>query len=257
MSDEVPTEHPRAVSLRLRERLVAGIDAGLTSQHGLIAHGRGEAIDYLLGEQTIESAATAAKTGVAAMLLADNPVISVNGNVAALAPEATVELANALDAPLEVNLFHRSDERVDAIAQHLRDHGASTVFGLGADATIPGLSHDRGQVHEEGIFSADVVLVPLEDGDRAEALGAMDKTEIVIDLNPLSRSTQTASIPICDNLVRALPLMTEAVTELETASEDDLRAMVDVFDADATLADALEAIRSGDFAGLSTDLERM
>src|SRR5438874_1799998 len=50
MSD-IPNTHPRAASLRLRERLVEGLHAGIVTETGLIAHGRGEAIDYLLGER--------------------------------------------------------------------------------------------------------------------------------------------------------------------------------------------------------------
>lgn len=246
MSDDVPDDHPRAASLRARERLVEGVAAGITSQHGLIAHGRGEALDYLIGEETIPSAADAARAAAAALVLADHPVISVNGNVAALAPDETVALADALDAPIEVNLFHRTEERVTAIADHLRAHGASTIYGAGPDARIPGLAHDRAKVHEAGIYSADVVLVPLEDGDRAEALGAMGKTEVVVDLNPLSRSSQTASIPICDNVLRALPAITEAVGELRGRPTSETEAVRDAFDADAAREAAVEAIRTGD-----------
>jgi Uncharacterized protein conserved in archaea len=47
--DEVPESHPRRDPLRARERLAAGVENGLTSRHGLVAHGRGEAFDYLLG----------------------------------------------------------------------------------------------------------------------------------------------------------------------------------------------------------------
>lgn len=250
MSDDVPSDHPRATSLRTRERLVDGVAAGLTSQHGLIAHGRGEALDYLLGERTIESAAAAEEAAAAALLIADHPVISVNGNVAALVPEATVELADAVDAPLEVNLFHRTERRVEAIAQHLRDHGASRVLGTGADATIPGLSHDRARVHEDGIYRADVVLVPLEDGDRAAALGDMGKTEIVIDLNPLSRSSQTAAIPICDNVLRAVPAITAAVKRLRDRPAAELSALVEAFDPEVARTAAIEAIRGGDLGEL-------
>ncbi|MGB1233122.1 MAG: phosphopantothenate/pantothenate synthetase family protein, partial [Poseidonia sp.] len=48
----------------------------------------------------------------------------------------------------------------------------------------------RAACHREGILESDVILVPLEDGDRCNALVAMGKTVIVIDLNPLSRSAQ-------------------------------------------------------------------
>src|SRR3990172_4191571 len=44
--------HPRYLSLKYREQLVQGVKMGITSTAGLIAHGRGEAFDYLLGEKT-------------------------------------------------------------------------------------------------------------------------------------------------------------------------------------------------------------
>ncbi|MFW6449108.1 MAG: 4-phosphopantoate--beta-alanine ligase [Halobacteriota archaeon] len=247
---EVPPSHPRADSLRARARLVEGVEAGLTSRHGLIAHGRGEAFDYLLGEETIPSAREAARVGAAVMLLADRPVVSVNGNLAALAPAATVELAAAVDARLEVNLFHRSDTRVRAIAGHLREHGADDVLGTGAEARIPDLAHDRATVHEDGIYDADVVLIPLEDGDRAEALDAMGKTEVVIDLNPLSRSARTADVPIIDNVLRALPAMTAAARELADEPRSSLQGLVEGFDADRARGEAERRIRGGDLAGV-------
>ena len=49
---DVPKTHPRYLSLTLRDRIVEGVEQGITSIHGLIAHGRGEAFDYLIGETT-------------------------------------------------------------------------------------------------------------------------------------------------------------------------------------------------------------
>ncbi|AFK18361.1 phosphopantothenate/pantothenate synthetase [Haloferax mediterranei ATCC 33500] len=246
MSDiEIPESHPRYQSLLTRHRIEAGVEKGITSRQGLIAQGRGEAFDYLLGEQTIPSADEAARAAAAHLLLAEHPVISVNGNVAALCPEETVELANAADADIEVNLFNRTDERMQAIVDHLREHGADEVKGLTADGRIPGINHERAKVDADGIGSADVVVVPLEDGDRAEALGEMEKVEIVVDLNPMSRSAQVASVPIVDNIIRAVPNMTEHVRELQDATREELEAIVGDFDADEALDAAEQAIRSG------------
>ena len=36
---DVPPTHPRYLSLLTRERIVAGVERGVTSLHGLIAHG--------------------------------------------------------------------------------------------------------------------------------------------------------------------------------------------------------------------------
>jgi 4-phosphopantoate--beta-alanine ligase len=245
MDEEVPESHPRAESLRTRHRIEAGVDEGITSRQGLIAQGRGEAFDYLLGEETIPSADAAARAAAAHLLLADHPVLSVNGNVAALAPEETVTLAETVDAAVEVNLFNRTDERMRAIADHLRDHGATDVRGLEGDGRIPGLDHERATVDADGIGSADVVVVPLEDGDRAAALAEMGKTEIVVDLNPLSRSARAAAVPIVDNLVRALPRVTDHAETLAGADESRLRGIVAEFDAEAALAAAERRIREG------------
>ncbi|PSP93622.1 phosphopantothenate/pantothenate synthetase [Halobacteriales archaeon QS_4_62_28] len=242
---EIPETHPRYESLLTRHRIEAGIETGITSKQGLIAQGRGEAFDYLLGEQTIESASAAGRAAAAHLLLADHAVLSINGNVATLVPGEMVELAEATDAELEVNLFNRTDERMEAIADHLREHGATEVKGLAADGTIPGLDHERAKVDADGIGAADVVLVPLEDGDRAEALAEMGTTELVVDLNPLSRSAQTATVPIVDNVIRAVPAMTEHASELRGDPEAQ-QAAIEAFDPEAALAAAEEAIRSGD-----------
>ncbi|PSQ01977.1 phosphopantothenate/pantothenate synthetase [Halobacteriales archaeon QS_5_70_17] len=246
MSDiEVPESHPRYQSLLTRHRIEEGVEKGITSAQGLIAEGRGEAFDYLLGERTLSSADGAERAAAAHLLLARRPVISVNGNVAALVPGEVVALAEATGADLEVNLFNRTDERVRAIAEHLREHGATGVKGLTADARIPGIDHERAKVDGDGIYDADVVLVPLEDGDRAEALGEMGKTEIVIDLNPLSRSPRTAAVPVIDNVIRAVPNVAAHARDLRDADGADLRAIVEEFDSEAALADAERAIRDG------------
>ena len=244
---EIPDDHPRYASLVTRHRIEAGVERGVTSKQGLIAQGRGEAFDYLLGERTIPSADDAARAAAATLLLAEHPVISVNGNVAALAPGETVELAAAVDADLEVNLFNHTDERARRIADHLREHGADEVKGLAGDGEIPGLDHARGVVDADGIEAADVVVVPLEDGDRAAALDAMGKTEIVVDLNPGSRSPQTADVPIIDNLLRAVPNVTAHARDLADATPAELARIVSSFDPVDALDAAEETIRGGSF----------
>lgn len=242
---EIPEDHPRYQDLVSRHRIEAGVEKGITHLQGMHAEGRGSAFDYLLGEETIDSADGAERAAAARLLLADQPVLSVNGNVAALVPEEIVALADAVDAELEVNLFNRTEKRIQAIAEHLRDHGATEVKGLTANALIPGLDHERAKVDEDGIYTADVVLVPLEDGDRAEALDAMGKDEIVIDLNPLSRSPQVADIPIVDNVLRAIPNITAHARTLQSESDERLWSIVEAFDAEAALDDAERQIRGG------------
>jgi 4-phosphopantoate--beta-alanine ligase len=239
---EIPKDHPRYESLITREKIVEGVDIGITSKQGLVAQGRGEAFDYLIGERTIESAAIAQRAAVAHLLLAENPIISVNGNTAALVPDLMVSLADVSGARLEVNLFHRSDARVHRISEHLKAHGAGVVLGGKGDKRLD-LSHDRAIVDEEGIFNADVVLVPLEDGDRCQRLVEMGKTVIAIDLNPLSRTSLTATVSIIDNVTRALGNMVQFTKDMKGKSRDSLHAIIDAYDNDRVISDALYSMQ--------------
>jgi 4-phosphopantoate--beta-alanine ligase len=221
-----------------------GVKRGFTSTQGLIAQGRGEAFDYLLGEKTTPSAKKATRAAAAMLLLAERPALSVNGNVAALVPQEMVELAKALKAPLEVNLFHRTEERVGKIAEMLRSMGAEEVLGERPDATVPGLDHARAKATRGGIYDADVVLIPLEDGDRCEALVKMGKKVIAIDLNPLSRTSRMASVSIVDNIVRAVPNLTSDVKELSRLPREDLLNILEDYDNNKILRQAVEEIRA-------------
>jgi len=204
----IPPGHPRYRSLVARELLAEGVRQGIVSFEGLAAHGRGEAFDYFLGERTTESALLAERTAAAMLLAARHPVISVNGNTAALAAPEIALLQKACRAIVEVNLFHRTEKRVNLIEEHLRQAGVD-VFSGTAERLLP-LVHDRAWCRREGMFSADVVMVPLEDGDRCGAFVGMGKTVIAIDLNPLSRTARTATLTIVDELTRALPNITQA-----------------------------------------------
>ncbi|UCC93891.1 MAG: phosphopantothenate/pantothenate synthetase [Thermoplasmata archaeon] len=251
---DIPPSHPRYASLKARERLVAGVRAGITSEAGLIAHGRGEAFDYLLGEETVEEAREAATVAAAMLLLADRPVMSVNGNVAALAVDQVVELQERVHElrvsrgakepafPIEVNLFHRTEDRVKAITKVLRDAGAVGVLGEQPNMKVPGLDHARALCSKSGVGSADVVLIPLEDGDRAEALRAWDRYVIAIDLNPLARTSRAAHVTLVDELTRALPAIKTAAEGLEHRSHRALATMIKEWDNGAMLSRTLERI---------------
>jgi len=221
----IPPDHPRHRSLVTRERLAECARRGVVALEGLTAHGRGEAFDYLIGEKTLKSALAAEKTAAAILLAADRPVISVNGNTAALAAREVAELQEATGALVEVNLFHRTEERVRMIEDLLRTAGC-TVFSGPAEQLLP-LSHDRAWCRREGMFAADVVLVPLEDGDRCEALAGMGKKVIAIDLNPLSRTARAATLTIVDEVTRALPGITRACGSLSGEERELLIATAD------------------------------
>jgi 4-phosphopantoate---beta-alanine ligase len=232
--------HPRYASLRTRARLASLSREGLVVPEGLIAHGRGEAFDYLLGERTGPSARRAERVAASWLRTARRPVLSVNGNVAALAPDRVARVAAALPSlSVEVNLFHRTPGRAEAVARVLRSAGVEHVLGVRPTARIPGLPSDRARVDRDGIGAADVCVVPLEDGDRAEALRRLRKRVISIDLNPLSRTSRVADLPIVDELTRALDHIAE---DLESARGRAPPGRFAPFDRQAALEAALRTM---------------
>ncbi|MCS7119181.1 MAG: 4-phosphopantoate--beta-alanine ligase [Archaeoglobaceae archaeon] len=236
----IPRDHPRYESLVTREKLVEGVKMGITTLQGLIAHGRGEAFDYILGEKTKDFALKAEKTAVAMMLLAKHPVISVNGNTAILVPDKIKELAEILNAKIEINVFHYSKERVAKIAEFLSNFGIDALCA--GDSELEGLSSARRIVDSRGILIADVVLVPLEDGDRCEILKKNGKKVIAIDLNPLSRTARMADVTIVDNIIRAIPKMIELAKEMMNMSQGEIEEIIRTYDNKKILSEAIDGI---------------
>ena len=228
----IPKSHPRAKSLLIREKLVYGFDKGLVAKEGLLAQGRGEAFDYLLGEKSGRAAKGAIKAAAAQLLLAENPVISVNGNIAALCPKEIVRLAKQVKAKLEVNLFYTSTKRKRAIVNMLKNSGAKEILGTDPSHStkLSGIDSNRRIVDKNGIFSGDVIVVPLEDGDRTKALRKAGKIVITFDLNPLSRTAKTANITIVDNVTRAVELLIIECKKLSKRNEKGLKKILQNFD---------------------------
>ncbi|MEI6221942.1 MAG: phosphopantothenate/pantothenate synthetase [bacterium] len=240
---DIPENHPRYNSLLLRHKLEEGVNQGLVTPTGMVAHGRGEAFDYLLGEATPPATQAAIEAACALLLLAKHPVLSLNGNTTVLVPEEMIALGNAIPAKLEVNVFYgRTEERERKLAKYLEQFGAKNVLGVNPDGKIPLLESARGNVSKEGISAADVVLVALEDGDRTEALIKMGKKVIAIDLNPLSRTPQMATVAIVDNITRCVPLLTKTVETMRSWSRERLQDVAEGFDNTAYLRAILEHI---------------
>ncbi|MFQ5782379.1 MAG: 4-phosphopantoate--beta-alanine ligase [Nitrosopumilus sp.] len=242
----IPKSHPRAKSLLIRERLVEGFDKGLVAKEGLLAQGRGESFDYLLGEKTGKTAKQAIKVAAAQLLLAETPVISVNGNIAALCPKQIVYLSKQIKAKLEVNLFYSNEKRKQAIIKTLKKSGAREILGTNStnSTKLSGIDSARRIVDKNGIFAADVVVVPLEDGDRTLALRKAGKTVITFDLNPLSRTSQTASITIVDNVTRALDLLIDESKKLSKKNIKTLQKIVSNFDNKKNLSENIIEIKN-------------
>lgn len=240
MRTRIPRSHPRYHSLVTRERMRDALRRGLIHETGLIAHGRGEAFDYLLGEATPAPARKAIRAAASALLAAKRPVVCGNGNAIALAAPGLVAVAKAARARLEVNLFHRDERRVRRLVRELEVVGARDVLGPDPDARIPGLESDRAKSHSEGTFGADVVVVPLEDGDRCLALKRMGKFVIAIDLNPLSRTARAADITVVDEVQRALLLLARELRAQKRRARSPRRP---AFDNGANLAASLAVMR--------------
>lgn len=233
---EVPLSHPRYNSLMGRKLLTEAAADGLLADSALIAHGRGEAYDYLLGEATCESARAAITQSAILMKDAKRCVISVNGNAVALAAADLIRCAAVLQCPIEINIYYRTPERMTALSSRLdrvkkevRENSAPNgwvgdwqtavsdvkILGINPDSRIPNLDGPRANCCSEGILNADVIFVPLEDGDRCEALMKMGKKMIVVDLNPLSRTARRATVTIVDELMRMAPILLSDLVNVE------------------------------------------
>lgn len=241
---DVPKSHPRYLSLKTRERIVSGVTSGITSMHGLIAQGRGEAFDYLIGEKTNDFAERAIDCALAMMLLAKRPVISVNGNVAALVPNEIVKLSKETGALIEINIFHTSKKREDAIKKAMNKAGAGKILMPSKDYKIKYIDHNRKFVNKDGIYKADVVFVPLEDGDRCAALVKNKKKVITVDLNPMSRTSQSATVTIVDNITRCLDLMNIKVKEFKRTDKEKLKRIISRYNNSMILRRAKRRIKS-------------
>jgi 4-phosphopantoate--beta-alanine ligase len=244
----VPKNHPRYFSLVIREKLVEGFKNGLVAHEGLIAHGRGESFDYLLGEKTTEPALKSINAASAMFILANFPVLSVNGNTAALCAREICELNYLLEkSGVEVNLFYRTKKREELIEKELKKCGLKTILGVGNDnpGEIPELESNRRKVDPQGILIADLVFVPLEDGDRTIALKKMNKKVITVDLNPLSRTSVTADISIVDNVVRAVPQLIKCVEyHKKNSTKKELQEIVSSYKNEEVLREGLDIMRS-------------
>ena len=248
---EIPDSHPRKSSLMSRQRMVEASRRGLLAESAMIAHGRGEAFDYLLGERTSDSASLAIREAAARLLEADSPIISMNGNSTVLAGAEAIKIAAILGCPVEVNIYYRTESRVESLISELesmkellvRESSDSTresiveveILGAEADGRIQGLEGPRALCSARGIERADVVLVPLEDGDRCEALTSLGKQVIAVDLNPLSRTSRKATVTIVDEVSRAFRRLVSELYENPKSTD---------WDNDSSLVEALEIMSS-------------
>lgn len=247
MIHKIPQTHPRASSLIIREKLVDGFRNGIVVPQGLIAHGRGEAFDYLLGEKTTKYAYEAEKAAVCLLLLSNKSIISINGNTAVLCAKDLVTLSNVTKSRIEVNLFHKSRARTNAIASILRKEDAFDVLGLDnkSKTIIRGVSSNRKYVDKDGIMNSDTIFLALEDGDRTESLVRMGKKVISVDLNPLSRTAIVSNITIIDNIVRAIPNMVKISEQLVKKDKSYLLQLIKNFDNKENMHKSLVTIKKG------------
>jgi 4-phosphopantoate--beta-alanine ligase len=227
--------------------LVDGFKNGIVVPPGLIAHGRGEAFDYLLGERTTKYAYEAEKAAVSLLLLSKKSIISVNGNTAALCARDLVTLSNVTKSRIEVNLFHKSVARSNAIARILKKEDTFDVLGLDdkSKMMIKDISSNRKYVDKNGIMNSDTIFVALEDGDRTESLVKMGKIVISVDLNPLSRTAMASNITIVDNIVRVIPNMIKISEHLVKKDKYYLLQLIKSFDNKENIHKSLLMIKEG------------
>ena len=149
-----------------------------------------------------------------------------------MCPKEIIRLSKQIKAKLEVNLFYTNEKRKQAIIKTLKKNGAKEILGTNSSNStkLPGIDSARRIVDKDGIFAADVVVVPLADGDRTMALRNAGKSVITFDLNPLSRTSQTSNITIVDNVTRAVVLLIEESKKLSKKSPSQLKKIIEGFD---------------------------
>lgn len=251
MSTDIPKGHPRYESLIQREKIKKAYNEGILADSGMIAHGRGETFDYLLGEKTTETGKIATKIGAQLLLNEKNSLISINGNVTALVANEIIELAYLTESKIEINLFYRTPQRVANIELKLMENdfvkkGLVEVLGKNNEDLkyIDGIKSPRATASENGIYNADLVLVSLEDGDRCEVLKESGKFIIAIDLNPLSRTAQMADLTIIDNIVRSIPLLIKEVINIKENNKYIDDNIIKKFSNKKNLKESLNIIRN-------------
>ncbi|MBR0471254.1 MAG: phosphopantothenate/pantothenate synthetase [Methanosphaera sp.] len=237
-------DHPRYESLVYREKIVEAHKKGILADSGMIAHGRGETFDYLIGEKTTANSYNTIEVASCYFLTGKHPVLSVNGNTTALVAEEVAELSKLLDIPVEINLYYRTPERIANIEKVYSNLGVTELLGTDEDDFIdtPDLNGPRSPVSIEGISKSDVIFIPLEDGDRAEKLAKLGKNIVNVDLNPLSRTAQTSTVTIVDNIVRVMPLLIESVNRFMDYDNNDLKERINNFSNEDNLSTAIHDI---------------
>jgi 4-phosphopantoate--beta-alanine ligase len=158
-----------------------------------------------------------------------------------------VTLSNVTKSRIEVNLFHKSTARTNAIASILRKEDAFDVLGLHnkSKTIIKRVSSNRKYVDKDGIMNSDTIFLALEDGDRTESLVRMGKQVISVDLNPLSRTAIASNITIIDNIVRAIPNMVKISEQLVKKDKSYLLHLIKNFDNKENMHKSLVTIKKG------------
>ena len=237
-------DHPRYESLLHREKIVEAHKKGILADSGMIAHGRGETFDYIIGEKTTSNSRYTIQVASCYFLTKKHPVLSVNGNTTALVAEEIAQLSKILDIPVEINLYYRTPERIVKIEEVYKKLGVKEILGTDEDDFIdtPNLNGPRSPVSISGISKSDLIFIPLEDGDRAEKLSATNKDIISVDLNPLSRTAQTSTLTIVDNIVRAMPLLIKYVNDYMEKDKGELEEKISSFNNKTNLFNATKDI---------------
>ncbi|MCA9820805.1 MAG: DUF137 domain-containing protein, partial [Nitrosarchaeum sp.] len=85
---------------------------------------------------------------------------------------------------------------------------------------------------------------PLEDGDRTKALRDVGKKVITFDLNPMSRTSQTANITIVDNVTRSTQLLIDYCKKMSKQKKSVLEKTVKEFNNKGNLSKSIIEMRN-------------
>ncbi|VUT24061.1 MAG: 4-phosphopantoate--beta-alanine ligase [Candidatus Methanolliviera sp. GoM_asphalt] len=131
---KIPKSHPRYSSLITREKLIEAYEEGILDEGALIEFGREEAVDYLIGERTIEEAYRSTKVAVSYILLSKNPMIVLDGVCLALSANKIKKICRSLG--LSVYLGEDLSEVRERLIGRLKAEGIEPKERMDTDLLI-------------------------------------------------------------------------------------------------------------------------
>jgi len=215
---EIPRSHPRYSSLLTRERLVEAYEEGILDEGALIEFGREEAVDYLIGERTIEEAYRSTEVAVSYILLSKNPMIVLDGVCIALAANEIKKICRLLR--LSVYIGEDSSEVRERLVGRLN------------------LSPMKEGIEPKERMDRDLLIVH----GKNKIFRAFNGIKIYFGLNIFSNDINEMDIVIVDSVTRFFSTIEEIFNKLRKKSRRELIEITKDYNKEEIFIDTLNFV---------------